>query len=243
MTDVVEIGSGNSANIVISDAAAAEVSVVNDTPPIAVTDVLIPGTPGAPGAPGAKGDLGSYLKMPYIPSMADVSAWASGGTSDIVTAPAAIIVPVPVAPFTVQDIVVQCTAAGVAGDVINVAVYDSNVNNGTPSIPINSISYNASVTGAMVVPVGIKLTGPFIWVAVNKPSTASTGLRVSQLGRGIGGVAAAFRATGHTVLNELNPAPASSNAMDVNGNWATNPVLSLMGHAWNKYFGVAVRYV
>ena len=240
MTDVVEIGSGNNANIVISDSTAAVVSVVNDTPPIAVTDVLIPGSPGPA---GEKGDIGSYLKMPYMPSMADVSAWSNSGTSTIRDAPGAVMVPVPVAQFTIKDVVVQCTAAGVAGDVINVAAYDSNINNGAPTIPINSISYDASVTGQMIVPIGITLTGPFIWVAVNKPSTASAGLRVSSLSRGTGSVAASFRLTVHNSLNELNPAPISTNAMDVNGNWVTNPTLFLVAHGWQSYFGVAVRYV
>lgn len=46
MTDVVEIGSGNNANIVIG----------NTTPPVAVTDVQ---AQGPPGPPGGKGDAGS----------------------------------------------------------------------------------------------------------------------------------------------------------------------------------------
>ena len=76
MTDVVEIGSGNNANIVIGDS----------TPPISVTDVLIQGPPGV-GSPGPKGDegpsgqAGSYVSVKsmgvsasYTPIAADVGS-------------------------------------------------------------------------------------------------------------------------------------------------------------------------
>ena len=99
MTDVVEIGSGNNANIVIGDSSAAVVSVVNDTPPIAVTDVLIPGPPGPEGVgvegpPGPSGQAGSYVLVKnmgasttYTPIASDVGCLVTFNGNASITLP------------------------------------------------------------------------------------------------------------------------------------------------------------